>query len=67
MSNVYTEEEAKDKVCPQAIHMLGMQPMINCMGGGCMAWRNVVEYSNDKDKKLIAIVIGGYCGLGGEL
>jgi hypothetical protein len=66
MINVYTEEDAKKKVCPQAIYMLGMKPLINCMGGGCMAWRDVMEYTNDKDMTLITTVIGGYCGLGGK-
>ena len=66
MINVYTEEEAKEKVCPQAIHMLGMQPLINCMGGGCMAWKDYVEYSSTKDFKLTTTVRGGYCGLAGK-
>lgn len=69
MTNLFTEEEAKDKVCPQAIHMLGMQPLINCLGGGCMGWKW-------KPKEYIGTVMGkdmfsgkdnvGYCGLGGK-
>ncbi len=62
MINVYTEEEAREKVCPQAIHMLGMQPLINCMGGGCMAWR-FRPHKNDADTW---IHDKGYCGLCNE-
>ena len=67
MINVYTEEEAKEKVCPQAVHMLGMQPLINCMGGRCMAWRwkhedFVDEFAGNK----VEYKGKGYCGLGGK-
>jgi hypothetical protein len=72
MINVYTEEEAKEKMCPQAIHFLGMSPMINCMGGGCMAWRwkNREFICNYKGKDIFADDADddnkGYCGLGGK-
>jgi hypothetical protein len=70
--NVYTEEEAKEKVCPQAVHMLGMSPLINCMGGRCMAWRR-----GDSIEKITHLAGGsmgieyvandrGYCSLGGK-
>jgi hypothetical protein len=63
--NTCTEEEAKEKVCPQAIHMLGMQPLINCMGGGCMAWRWADSYFDELEKRIINPEVG-YCGLGGK-
>lgn len=65
MINVYTEEEAKEKVCPQAVHMLGMSPLINCMGGGCMAWNRVNSYFDDVKREMVHPV-EGYCGLGGK-
>ena len=74
MINIYTEEEAKEKVCPQAVHMLGMSPLINCMGGGCMAWRwegslAVFMYKGKNMGKNVPGDIGdpkGYCSLGGK-
>ena len=66
MTNVYTEEEAKKKMCCQAIHMLGMSPVVNCMAGSCMAWRDAIELSSNSEMRLVTTVIGGYCGLAGK-
>ena len=67
MINTLTEEEAKKKYCCQAIHMLGMKPIINCTAGACMAWRwqeesvilrKGVKVGGDRQPM-------GYCGLAG--
>jgi len=63
--NICKEEEAKAKVCFQAIHMLGMSPLINCMGGRCMAWCKCEPLYDDIKKELVYPEVG-YCGLAGK-
>ena len=55
MINVYTEEEAKEKYCPDGRGM--------CSASTCMAWR-YVETLNPKT--LLHVQVAGYCGLAGK-
>ncbi|MCK5602170.1 hypothetical protein KAR91_09880 [Candidatus Pacearchaeota archaeon] len=72
MINVCTEEEARKKYCCQAIHMLGMKPLINCMGDSCMAWkwgegmRKYLDPAETPEGVGFDIVEMGYCGLTGK-
>ena len=64
MINVYTEEEAKEKVCCK-----GMEPrdadgtMWSCRASMCMAWRYVETLDPET---LTQKKVAGYCGLGGK-
>jgi hypothetical protein len=55
MTNIYTEEDAKTKICPS-------QPG-RCAVSECMAWRFVQTLDPDT---LQPVSKAGYCGLGGK-
>ncbi len=57
MINIYTEEEAKKKLCPSLVSK------DDCIASECMAWR-YVETLNPKT--LLHVQVAGYCGLGGK-
>lgn len=56
MINVYTEGEAKEKICHRDND--------NCIGSDCMAWR-YMENLLDPDT-LKKVLKYGYCGLAGK-
>lgn len=55
-----TAEEANEKKCVLPIHVEGVRP--NCIGPGCMAWRQEMRHTNSYgfEKKETN---KGYCGL----
>lgn len=53
-----TEEEAKQKRCPQS---MGGVKFYGCIGSGCMAWRWFGLMINDSRPEKV-----GYCGLAGK-
>lgn len=56
---MYTESEARPKLCPQAMNSQFANP--GCAGSLCMAWR--LSYPKQVDGQIIPT---GYCGLAGE-
>jgi hypothetical protein len=64
---IVTEKEAATKLCAERCY--GAVP-VNCVGSGCMAWRNfdfVIENGEDKNWGDSRWVRRGYCGLAGPL
>jgi len=60
-----TEEEAKEKVCPNKVHLYGGDGT-NCIGSVCMAWREHSELLEDDTGKEW-YTTDGYCGLAGKV
>jgi len=58
-----TEEEARDKFCPQTFGALGRADMratdFKCCGSDCMAWRLAERMFGE-------VTNNGFCGLAGR-
>jgi hypothetical protein len=62
---MYTEEEAKEKVCPEIIGDSGRSITNKCISSDCMAWRWAQRETRMTGDD-VAYVKVGYCGLAGK-
>ncbi len=60
MINVYTEEEAKKKICCIADTPTDL---VTCCASECMAWRYIETFDPET---LTQKMVAGYCGLAGK-